>query len=298
MKFQWWEMVCLTLNLRLQQIVGTKSPFGGVSVITIGDLFQLQPKFHRWIFENSESNYSPLATNLWQTYFEMYKLHQIMRQKEDKLFAQLLNCLREGHHSQAELNLLKQRLVNSISKDQCTFVTHLFTTNALVNLHNNAIFQMSTNQKAQIAAIDIVVGDVWEQLKQKMKKRIPNDGTKTMGLYAVVSVTVGAKYDLTSNVSVLDGMTNGTEFTVCKIDYRVAGSERPSIIWVLFSDNSVGKHCRKEYQHLYNSAIDLSWTPLLEITRQFKVKKRSQMSILLILPLPPESTCIMWHLVG
>ena len=60
------------LNLRLQQILGTKLPFGGVSLITVGDLFQLQPVFDRWIFENSDTNYTPLATNLWQTYFEMY----------------------------------------------------------------------------------------------------------------------------------------------------------------------------------------------------------------------------------
>ncbi|XP_068738520.1 uncharacterized protein [Montipora capricornis] len=33
------------LNLRLQQIMGTKEPFGGVSLITVGDLFQLKPLF-------------------------------------------------------------------------------------------------------------------------------------------------------------------------------------------------------------------------------------------------------------
>ena len=33
------------LNLRLQQILGTKLPFSGVSLITVGDLFQLQPVF-------------------------------------------------------------------------------------------------------------------------------------------------------------------------------------------------------------------------------------------------------------
>ena len=117
------------------------------------------------------------------------------------------------------------------------YLTHLFGINALVNLHNNAIFSMSTNEKAQVPAVDIVVGDISEQLKQNMKEKIPNDPTKTMGLYSIVFVTVGAKYDLTSNVSVLDGMTNGTECTVCKIDYRVTGSNRPSTIWVLFSED-------------------------------------------------------------
>ena len=193
-------------------------------------------------------NYTPLATNQLQTYFEMYELAQIMTQKEDKLFAELLIRLREGKHSEADIDILKQRLVSSMSKNQCTLTTHFFATNALVNLYNDAIFQMSTNQKARIPAIDVLVGDVSEQIKQKMKERIRKEATKTMGLYAFVLVTMSTKYDLTSNVSVLDGMTNGTECSVCKIDYRVTGFDRPSIIWLLFSDSSVRKQCCKEYQ--------------------------------------------------
>ena len=42
------------LNLRLQQIMGSKEPFGGLSVITVGDLFQLKPVFDEWIFEISK----------------------------------------------------------------------------------------------------------------------------------------------------------------------------------------------------------------------------------------------------
>ena len=141
-------------------------------------------------------------------------------------------------------------------------------------------FFMSSSEKAQIRAVDIVVADVSEQIKEKMREKIPSDPTKTMGLYSVVFVTVGAKYDLTSNVSVLDGMTNGTECTITKIDYRVAGSKRPSIIWVLFSEASVGKTCRKSYQHLYNSDILPTWTPILEITRQFKITRTNNASIL------------------
>ena len=63
-----------------------------------------------------------------------------------------------------------------------------------------------------------------------MKQRIPLESSKTMGLLSTVAVTVGAKYDLTTNVSVLDGMTNGAECVVENIDYRVSNSSRPSII--------------------------------------------------------------------
>ena len=57
-----------------------------------------------------------------------------------------------------------------------------------------------------------------------------------MGLYSVCSILKEAKYDLTTNVSVVDGMTNGAECIIKKIDYRVPGSLRPSIIWVLFQE--------------------------------------------------------------
>jgi len=42
-----------------------------------------------------------------------------------------------------------------------------------------------------------------------MKNKIPNDPTKTMGLYSLVSVATAAKYDLTTNIQsdVTDGLT-------------------------------------------------------------------------------------------
>ena len=75
------------LNLRLQQIMGNKEPFGGVSLITVGDLFQLKPVFDKWIFENSQIGYNILASNIWTEYFTLFELTEIMRQKNDKEFA-------------------------------------------------------------------------------------------------------------------------------------------------------------------------------------------------------------------
>ena len=86
-----------------------------------------------------------------------------------------------------------------------------------------------------------------DALKKKMKEKIPDDPSKTMGLYTVVLIAVGAKYDLTANVNVTDGMTNGAECIVEKIDYRVTNSNRPSIIWVSFPQTNIGKSHRKEY---------------------------------------------------
>ena len=54
-----------------------------------------------------------------------------------------------------------------------------------------------------------------------MKNKIPDDPTKTMGLYSLVSVATAAKYDLTANIDVTDGLTSGAECVIENIDYRV-----------------------------------------------------------------------------
>ena len=271
------------LNLRLQQIMGSLQPFGGVSLITVGDFFQLRPVFDSWIFETQNGNgYGPLATNLWQEYFKIFELTEIMRQKDDKQFAELLNRLRESKHTEDDIKILKTRILkeqpSSVNYPMTT--THLFVKNDSVDEHNNRIYASSTGDKAQVQAVDVIIGDVTDALKTKFKKQIPHDAKKTMGLFSVLDIAVGLKYDLTTNVSVTDGMTNGAECIVEKIDYRVTQSSRPSIIWVSFSQTAIGNNCRKEYSHLYNKDINNSWTPVLEISRQFRLNKRTNAQVL------------------
>ena len=81
------------IHLRLQEIMDNNLIFGGVNIIAVGDLYQLKPVMGQFIFEDYSRNYKPLATNLWTEYFKIYNLTQIMRQKDDKKFAQLLNRL-------------------------------------------------------------------------------------------------------------------------------------------------------------------------------------------------------------
>ncbi|VDI24770.1 Hypothetical predicted protein [Mytilus galloprovincialis] len=76
--------------------MGTRQPFGGISIIAIGDMFQLKPVMDNWIFMPNSNDYGIIASNLWIYNFKLYELTIIMRQKDDAEFAQLLNRLREG----------------------------------------------------------------------------------------------------------------------------------------------------------------------------------------------------------
>ena len=91
-----------------------------------------------------------------------------------------------------------------------------------------------------------------------------------MCLYSVVSVATAAKYDLTTNIGVTDGLTNGAECVIENIDYRVDNSTRPSIIWVSFPHPDQ----RRENAPLFKTDINKNWTPVLEVTRQFRINNK------------------------
>lgn len=213
----------------------------------------------------------------------LFELTEIMRQKDDKHFAELLNRLREGKHSEGDRESLKLRLMHIKPEEGDYFMntTHLFTTNASVDRHNNNLYHLSRSNEAQVKAIDIVVGDISDDLKKQMKGKILNDPTKIMGLYSLASLATDGKYDLTTNIDVTDGLTNGTECLIKSIDYCINNSSRPSIIWVSFPDLDIGKKQRRENLNLYAKRnIHRSWTPILEVTRQFRINRKTQVQIL------------------
>ena len=64
--------------LRLQDIKDTQMPFGGVNIITVGDLYQLQPVKGQYVFMDYKYGFGSLATNLWCEYFKIFELKEIM----------------------------------------------------------------------------------------------------------------------------------------------------------------------------------------------------------------------------
>ena len=50
-------------------------------------------------------------------------------------------------------------------------LTHLFSTNMPVDQHNHDVFRKSSNEKVDIKAIDIVLGDLSDDLKERLKNK-------------------------------------------------------------------------------------------------------------------------------
>ena len=268
------------INLRLQEIMRCSQPFGGISIVAIGDLYQLQPVMDKWIFEIDNDNYGPLATNLWVEHFTMYQLTEIMRQKDDADFAHLLNRLRTGNHTVDDIDILKSRIISSENAN-IQSMPHLFVTNDAVDRHNADIFlSFPIDEKVEITAIDIAVGDVSKTVKTRILERVPKHHTKTMGLMGKLPVALNQRVDISINVDVSDGLTNGATGVIKFIDYRVPNSKRCSIIWIKFDCPTVGQNTRSKYFSLYKSGISKTWTPVFEISRQFSVGKNRDCFVL------------------
>ena len=268
------------LYSRLQEIKGNREPFGGVHVLLVGDLFQLRPVGDSWIFANSSGNYSPLAANLWQTFFKMFELTEIMRQKDDTPFAEILNRIREGRQTEKDICVLKSRSVSSKTADYQGLRNelHLFPCNAAVDAHNKDIYERVKSQKAEIKCSDTVLGEDSKAVKAQISAQlIGKKSNDTGNLSEVLKVAVGLCYDTTHNISVHDGICNGTPCILRKIHYLDKSNPIPSCLWVEFPESSIGKETRRENAHYYSRYPEISkdWTPIWTVKRTFLFRRKA-----------------------
>ena len=264
-------MFNVQINNRLKDIKGSKQDFGGVSIVAIGDLLQLEPVMDKYIFKNPEnSEYAVLAPNKWQDNFNMFELKEIMRQKESKIFAEILNRLREGKHTNEDIMKLKERLIVENSIDDPMDVPHLFIQNQKVNEFNKRVHNAATGEKFSIKAVDSVIGANSAQLRDRILSQIPDDPRKTKQIAGNLHLSVGERTEIACNVRTDDGMTNGAGNIIKKI--QLNHKDKPSgIIWVQFDHPDVGEKIRHENRNLYVQGIESTWTPIKPITTQFGV---------------------------
>lgn len=164
------------------------------------------------------------------------------------------------------------RLTSETMNSDNSFVPHLFTTNAQVDMHNMDAFEIADEEKkCIISALDTVGGDVNEKTSKKNFCKVPDDPARTMGLVRNLMIVENLPDEICLNIGVKDGLTNGYSCTVKKLDFRVENSNRCSIIWVEFENRQIGSKTRTKYAHLYTSTFNKTWTPIIEITRNFNI---------------------------
>ncbi|KAJ8372287.1 hypothetical protein AAFF_G00290730 [Aldrovandia affinis] len=138
------------VHWRFQQIKGNRKPFGGMSVLVVGDFYQLPPIKAKQLCVCEDD-----VLDLWKD-FQMVNLTEIMRQKDDRAFAKLLNRIRTKKKmdplSVDDTALLTQAVAEI--KDCPPDALHIFATNKEVDAHNAATVTALRLQVINIPAED------------------------------------------------------------------------------------------------------------------------------------------------
>ena len=146
------------LDLRLKEVKQiTNSPFGGVSVFLLGDILQLRPVLGRFMCEipKSESYHlSHLADPLWEK-FGVVMLINHHRQGEDRVYADVLNRIREDKLIDDDLEMLETRIRPNNHSDIPENALYVTCTNAEVNRINAERLIMLEGEEYIIEAVTV-----------------------------------------------------------------------------------------------------------------------------------------------
>ncbi|CAF3382121.1 unnamed protein product [Rotaria socialis] len=155
------------VDARLQQIMRIKKPFGGISVIVLGDFNQLRPVGDKYIFQFNNS-YNALVDN---------PLYNIAK----------------GTMTLEDINLLKSRIVSTENLEMIEDALMIFRSNAEVDAYNTKVLASLNTEGATANAYDFCVGDELASIKEKVLSNVKNlKTTETYGLPLKIDLKVGA----------------------------------------------------------------------------------------------------------
>ena len=140
------------------------------------------------------------------------------------------------------------------------------------------MYDSVSTEKAEIECIDTVLGEDSEEVKHKILEQIRGKKVNDTGnLSEHLKVAVGLCYNTTHNVSVADGICNGTPCILKKIHYMEKQKTIPSCIWVEFPDKTIGRKTRRQYMHYYKQYPEVSkeWTPIWFVRRTFMFRRKA-----------------------
>ncbi|XP_062602075.1 uncharacterized protein LOC134263710 [Saccostrea cucullata] len=189
---------------RLVQIKKCKEPFGGVSVIAVGDFYQLPPVKQR----KDERLYKDNAlypVDYWVDFFKVVELSEIMRQREDIPFATALNSLRTRVVKQA-LEDETASILSDCIREGPEDVLHVYATNEEVNAYNLSMLRRTCEDLVEIDAQDFTKDRTTGKLILRGK---PITRGRSDNLSSSLLLGVSARVMLTRNCNVDDGLVNG-----------------------------------------------------------------------------------------
>ncbi|XP_066288772.1 uncharacterized protein [Branchiostoma lanceolatum] len=217
--------------------------FGNVSILAVGDMYQLPPVKGKSLCRDRKKE----IIDLWNPIFEVVQLEEIMRQKDDAAFAELLNRLRvkrkKDKLSDEDDKTLCSRVLSLdfASDDYPKDALHIFGTNDTVDRHNDNMLILRCSPIRRYEAFDFSK----DLCSGSIKRRDLVEGVRD-DLLDVLRVGVGARVILCRNVNVEDGLVNGAFGTVTGMKGGEDNASEVATVYVLFDNPRVGAEERQK----------------------------------------------------
>ena len=168
--------------------------------------------------------------------FKIVELDEVMRQKEDKFFIDVLNKIRVADVDSNIVKVLKSRFVNLDDHNYPEQALHIFPEDGSVSAHNLMMLNKLPGDLLAIHAIDTIPcisGFTQCQIMAAQSRRQSESG----GLARLLTLKLESKVMLTVNIDIQDRLING-QMGVVK--YFEIVDNAISTIFIKFDDPEAG----------------------------------------------------------
>lgn len=233
------------------------APFGGIQLIVVGDFLQLPPilnptpdgaeDIRRFCFQSNRWREAGLSKSDGGT----AQLEEVIRQKHDRPFINILNEIRKGRISQDTIDILNSCLVEKkeLPSDGIT-PTQLYCFNIDVDDENKKNLAKLPGDIYLLTAIDVwkdkpLTPTAQKALIDSVSKQAPQSIELKIGAQVMLLRNSRDKND--DNFSGKFGLVNGSRGVVVRFE----GGAKTGIVPVVRFDNGKVTHVRPvEYEHL------------------------------------------------
>lgn len=275
--------ILFNIHKRLCQVFRSTLPFGGKSLITLGDFNQLKPVRDNYVFKPLSNDLQSIIGNIIWEKFQLFELTEIMRQRNDMKFAEALGRLAIGEMTDEDIAMFKSRCFSESTLPlEGKEAIRLFWKNESIAEYNSKRLNDLNQQESfriEYTAIDKVVGaNSKVEINQALFNLKGKSADKTQGLPEKLIMQTGVHYMVTCNIDVSDGLFNGATGILRFVE--ITGG-KANAVYLEFPDPSIGKRARENRYTImqHNEAIKTSWTPILRTKLSFRTTKKSNVYV-------------------
>ena len=186
----------------------------------------------------------------------MIELTEIMRQKDDKQFTELLNRIRTGTQTEADIQYIKSRSITHSASNYPHDALHIWAENKPVDEYNATKLNQIPAQQYTLTATDQYPQHV---SKQDIDRVLAKHRSERGGLDYYILIKEGCRVMLTANIDIADRLINGQMGTVIKIELSEK-TQKPNLVYIKFDDSEAGRKAITKHSNSFarhNNAVPI-----------------------------------------